>query len=103
MPSNRYFNLVLNEIYNTLDEAFNSTNTLENLDTLSKTYPKLIGDFKKWLLEYIDSSNRENLRLKNKIIFDIKNQSDYRKSIIYFISGMTDNYAIDSYNEIISF
>lgn len=103
MPSNKYFNLVLNEIYDTLDQAYDKKNTLKNLDILAKTYPKLLGDFKKWLLEYIDFPNRENLKLRNKVIFDINNQSEYRKSIIYFISGMTDNYAIDSYNEIISF
>ena len=102
-PSNKYFNLVLNEIYDTLDAVFESSNTLSNLDNLSKTYPKLAGSFKNWLLDYIDIPNRENLKLKNKVIFDINNQSDYRKSIIYFISGMTDNYAIDTYNEIISF
>jgi len=103
MPSNRYFNLVINEIYNTLDKGYDSSNTLNNLDNLAKVYPKLFSDFKKWLLDYIDFPNREKLKLKNKVIFDINNQSDYRKSIIYFISGMTDNYAINSYNEIISF
>ena len=103
MPSNRYFNLVLNEIYNSLDEAFDSSNTLNNLDILAKTYPKLIGDFKKWLLDYINIPHREDYKLKNKVIFDITNQSDYRKSIIFFISGMTDNYAMNSYHEIISF
>lgn len=103
MPSNRYFDLVLNEIYNTLDNAFEPSNTLNNLDILSKTYPKLIGSFKTWLLDYCDTPNRKNLKLKNKVIFDINNQTDFRKSIIYFISGMTDNYAIDVYQEIISF
>lgn len=103
MPSNKYFNLVLNEIYDTLDSAYDKENTLKNLDILAKTYPKLLGDFKKWLLDYIDLPDRENFKLRNKVIFDINNQSEYRKSIIYFISGMTDNYAIDSYNEIISF
>ena len=70
---------------------------------MSKTYPKLFTDFKNWLLDYTYIPNREQSKLKNKIIFDINNQADYRRSIIYFISGMTDNYAIDSYNEIISF
>ncbi|MBQ3416022.1 MAG: HD domain-containing protein [Clostridia bacterium] len=103
MPSNRYFNLVINEIYDTLDEAYDKKNTIEKLDNLSKTYPKLFTDFKNWLLDYTYIPNREQSKLKNKIIFDINNQADYRRSIIYFISGMTDNYAIDSYNEIISF
>ena len=28
---------------------------------------------------------------------------DFKQAIIYYISGMTDNYAIDMYNKIISF
>ncbi|MBD9158610.1 MAG: hypothetical protein EGQ16_02005 [Clostridiales bacterium] len=41
--------------------------------------------------------------LKNKIIYDYTNPQDYYKAIIDFIAGMTDNYAIDMYNEIVSF
>ena len=37
------------------------------------------------------------------ILFDIENEKDYCKAIIYYISGMTDNFAIDTYNKIIGF
>lgn len=102
-PSNRYFDLVINEIYNTLDETFEENNTINNLQTLYNFYPKLITNFKSWLVEYCNLPGRENLNLKNKIVLDITNQSDFRKAIIYFISGMTDNFAIEIYNEIIGF
>ena len=46
---------------------------------------------------------RTNTNLKNKIIYDYTNPQDYYKAIIDFIAGMTDNYAIDMYNEIVSF
>ena len=36
-------------------------------------------------------------------LFDLKSKKDYARAIIYYISGMTDKYAIDIYNEIISF
>ena len=36
-------------------------------------------------------------------IFDISNEKDFSKAIISYISGMTDNFAIDMYNEIIRF
>ena len=41
--------------------------------------------------------------LKNKVLFDLNNPKDFYQSIIYYISGMTDNFAIDMYNEIISY
>ena len=34
-------------------------------------------------------------------LFKIEDKKDYFKAIIYYISGMTDNYAIDMYNKII--
>ena len=37
------------------------------------------------------------------IVFDITNEESYRKCIIEFISGMTDQFAISVYEEIISF
>lgn len=103
MPSNRYFEVVLNEIYETLKDSFNSSNTLKNLENLKKFYPKLINTFINFLSCYCNFDNRKELGLNNKIIFDIANKNDFYKSIIYFISGMTDNFAIEIYNEIIGF
>jgi hypothetical protein len=44
-----------------------------------------------------------NPKIKNKILFFIDNEKDFYKAIIYYISGMTDNFAIEIYNEIINF
>ena len=33
----------------------------------------------------------------------MEKEQDFYQAIIYYISGMTDNYAIDMYNKIISF
>ena len=102
-PSNRYFNLVINEIYNLLKSTYDGSNTLNNLKNLSITYPKLGNGFINFIYNYYDFGNRENLKLKNKILFSIDNVRDFYKAIIYYISGMTDNFAIEIYNEIINF
>ena len=102
-PSNRYFNLVINEIYNLLKSTYDGSNTLNNLKDLSITYPKLGNGFINFIYNYYDFGNRENLKLKNKILFSIDNAKDFYKAIIYYISGMTDNFAIEIYNEIINF
>lgn len=102
-PSVRYFNLVINEIYNLLKSSYNGTNTLNNLRILSKTYPKLGKSFTEFLYNYYDFVDREDLKLKNKVLFSLDNEKDYYQAIIYYISGMTDNFAIEIYNEIINF
>ena len=39
----------------------------------------------------------------NKAIFNIDKEEDYLQALIYYISGMTDNYAIKMFNKIINF
>lgn len=100
-PSNRYFRLVLNEIYETLKKTYNGEKTLENINKMKKVYPKLFGSFKDWISNYWNLERYPNS--KNEIIFNINNEKDYFKAIIYYISGMTDNFAIETYNEIVRF
>ena len=100
-PSNRFFNLVINEIYNLLKSTYDGQNTLKNLSALKNTYPKLYESFTSFMYNYYDFKNRDDLNLKNKVLFSIDKPSDFYKSIIYYIAGMTDNFAIEIYNEII--
>ena len=102
-PSNRYFNLIINEIYKLLKSTYEDSNTLNNLKNLSFTYPKLGNGFINFIYNYYDFGNRESLKLKNKVLFSIDNKKDFYRAIIYYISGMTDNFAIEIYNEIINF
>lgn len=102
LAPNNYFSLVLNTIYETLKNTFNGISTLKELHKLSKYYPNLACNFKEWLENYWNLRG-ENNKLKNKIIFNMENEKDFYKAIILYISGMTDNYAMEIFNEIISF
>lgn len=102
-PSNRYFELVINEIYNLLRSSFDGKSFLNSAKTLSNFYPKLSSSFLGFLCNYCNIENREKLNLKNKILFEEENIENYCQAIIYYISGMTDNFAIEIYNEIIGF
>ena len=102
-PSTRYFRVVINEIYNLLKSMYDGQNTLNKLNDVSDIYPNLCKGFINFINDYYDFDNRENLRLKNKVLFSIDNEKDFYKAIIYYISGMTDNFAIEIYNEIIHF
>lgn len=102
-PSNRYFEVVLNEIYNTLKLTFNGNSALSSIQSLQKFYPKLYNGFSRFLYSYYDYSNRKNSHFKNKALFNDSNKLDFYQAILFFISGMTDNYATEIYNEIIGF
>ena len=101
--SNRFFNIVINEIYDTLKSCFNGKSALNSIENLKKFYPKLYKDFSEFLYSYTNFPEREISNLKNEILFEDSNIIDFCKAILYFIAGMTDNYAIEIYNEIISF
>jgi len=90
-----YFLLIINTIYNTLKESY------FNKEKVKKEYPALIHDFEEWLATYWNLERKSNL--KNKVIFNMENEKDFFNAIIYYISGMTDNYAIDMYNRIVRF
>lgn len=96
--ANRYFKLVLEEIYRTLYNRYDGVNTINKLKQDERKYSNLIAGFIMWLETYIKSSKGINKKL-----FDLNSEKDYARAIIYYISGMTDKYAIDMYNEIISF
>lgn len=101
LPSVRYFNIVLNEIYNLLKSTYEGDKTVANLYDLKNTYPKLITNFIRFMNCYYNFENRKCF--KNKVLFSLDNETDFYQSILYYISGMTDKFAIEVYNEIIHF
>lgn len=93
--STEYFEIIINKIYDVLKENYYSNPKLKEL------YPEVINDFEIWLKNYWNLERYANN--ENEIIFDVKNEKSYCRAVIYYISGMTDNYAISTYNKIIRF
>ena len=102
--SNEYFRVIINRIYNTLKNMYGSSKSEinEKFNQYEVFYPQIVSQFRDWLNKYWNLNKRENCNLENKIVFEL-NEKDFCKAIIEFIAGMTDNFAIDVYNEIIRF
>lgn len=94
-PSNKYFELVITTIYEILKKYY------YDRERIKKIYPEIIIDFEEYLEMYTNGDRNEIY--KNKAIFNMNDENDFCQAIIYYISGMTDNYAIDVYNKIIRF
>ena len=84
-----YFELVLNKLF-----WFLSRMNFRD-DDMKKICPVLADDFNEWLKEFfsLDTNHRDI------IISD----GEFLQAVIYYIAGMTDNFAIEMYNKIISF
>lgn len=91
----KYYKLVINQLYDMLKSSY------KNREILEKTYPELIRDFYDWFERY--SYENKNEKYQNKKIFDINNQKDFCHAIIYYIAGMTDNFAVKMYESIVKF
>ena len=105
ISSINYFTLIINTIYELLKSMYFGMETNKKISSFSNLYPKLCNEFLNWISKYwnINTKLNSEQKLKNKKIFDMNNKNDYYQAIIYFISGMTDNFAIDIYKEIIGF
>ncbi|MEA4832288.1 MAG: HD domain-containing protein [Oscillospiraceae bacterium] len=99
--ADKYFKLVINEIYDTLTDYYDGCDTQKKLLEASKAYEMLPLKFMDWLNCYIMGSRDECLC--NIPVFNLENRRDYLRAVLTYISGMTDKYAMDTYNEIISF
>ena len=103
MPTIRYFKVLMNEIFYCLKNEFDGKRTIYHLKCLARYYPNLSQEFVAWLANYAKTEDRKETEYNNKIVYDLENEKDYCKAIIDYISGMTDLYMIEIYNEIVRF
>lgn len=98
--ANEYFRIVLNRIYNTLKRMYNPDNLFNSFNDYAVFYPNVVKQFKEWIEKYWYLEREEHF--KNRAIYTISIK-DYCRAIIDFIAGMTDNFAISVYEEIVKF
>ncbi len=100
--------LVIETIYRTLMQSqMYAVNG--RISSALKNFPKLCVEFENWLVKYtnyapLTQRDRKHIfRYETKQVFDICEQESFEKCVIEFISGMTDQFAIECYDEIIQF
>ncbi len=101
--SKKFFELILTEIFHTLKSTFDENDFFSSINSLKNFYPKLYEDFQSFLYKYTNFNDRDLSKYKNKILFTEHTIEEFIIAIISYISGMTDKFAIDVYNEIIGF
>ena len=90
-PSNKYFELVLNQIFEIFIDSFEK----QKFEKYKIIYKEIFEKFEQWLNKY--TIEKENL------VFERNNKQDYVRAVVTYIAGMTDNYAIKCYNDILTF
>lgn len=105
-----YVQLILNSIFQFLykyDKIANDNqiNVLEALKKDQKKYPVTIQGYMHWLEKYSQMKHfNRNPLYQNHIIYDFEHDKNaMAKSIIDYLSGMSDAYILKIFNEFISF
>lgn len=104
-----YSRLIIHTIFDYLMVFYNGENTLETMKENIEGHSAL-KDFYEWVIKYCerDCVPKEDwyrcARYKNKKIYgELEEEKCYCKAVVDYISGMTDTYAINCFNDIITF
>ena len=100
----KYAENVLGSIYRTLmklqiyAQNHRAEQALRYMPNLQKT-------FSSWLMKYsnYDVSRKKVLHYGTPCVFDINDNDSWEKCVVEFISGMSDQFAICAFNEIVGF
>lgn len=105
----KYVSSIIRAIYEVLIEAYAEQDTIINLLKIKRRLPMLISDFLDHLDKYLypemlGSKTGKYKRYDNEKIYGyLDSKQIYAQAIIDFISGMTDRYAIEAYNELLKY
>lgn len=117
-PFVRYAELVLGEIAQFLDAAYDNEKCEINwnyFERKKQSQRLLIKNFVQWLVTYADASFANQDLVKefhldeyvnncNKNVYGTMNtRQEYDRAILDFISGMTDRFAIEGYEELLKY
>ncbi len=100
-----YSKMILSELFGFLCSLYKGKYTLDEIQRHSEEYHRLIKYFREWLIKYsIYEGKEKDYTLVNKKIYgDLSSKDDYLWAIADFISGMTDQFAISLFEELITF
>ena len=110
-PFTEYARVVITQIFNVLRDAYDGEDTLSELRRRAAIYPELMGSFAGWLSRFcetemnlFDNITSQTVKCGNKKIYGrLETEEIYLGAILDYISGMSDNYAIKVFNELITY
>jgi len=110
-PFRKYSELIITQIFDLLFHCFDGKQSWKALEDKRPFYPSVIQYFQKWLARYCDpdiAPEGELLDLalqcaNRKIYGDLSDRETYVQAILDYISSMTDRFAIELFNDMITY
>jgi len=103
MPFLAYATTMLEQLFSHLKRYYAGMETIRRLEDERPIYPELHGNFSSYLKKY--SVMQQTLDFTPNYghitLYDLSQERDYLQAIIDFLSGMTDHYAIKTFQELL--
>ena len=102
----KYAALIIRSIYDTLMKTYDAVvpaNSFNRLVEMKEAYPTLAGHFMRHLDIYSSLGNNNERYMNEKIYGGLESREIYGQAIIDYISGMTDRYAVEIFNELLRY
>lgn len=108
-----YVKLIINRIFDELFSLYDGKDTINSFRTKNIKRSMLSNDFSQWIINYcnldiIDSTLYQDVYSdippnNIKIYKNLEDSTIYANAILDYISGMTDKFAISSFNELLKY
>ncbi len=97
-----YAKLILESVFNVLYESYDD---IPELNNLARFYPQLTINFRKWLIRYTNIDEQEKSRQEYEIpvVYDITRKEEYVLAVLVYISLMSDYFALEQYEKLVTF
>jgi len=100
----KYAKLVIESIFETLSDLYDGPDTYVGLRNAGHSFPLLSTAFSQWLAKYdMNPASANAEKYGNIKLYDLHKPLDYTLAISDFVASMTDNFAIEIFNELSSF
>jgi dGTPase len=100
-PFKNYAKLIILELFNYYASLFDGENTLQKIESKKGYSVNNISNFYAYLIKYAKGIETEYSL--NKKIYDLSDKKSYYRAVLDYISGMTDKFAVSSFNELITY
>lgn len=109
-PYKKYSKLIIRQIFEVLLSYYHGSDTIAYIESIDYDHRHFVKRFFKWLVQYVDMdlsmfpwAVEITAHCKNyKIYGDLSDEKQYIHAILDYISGMTDSYINEVFNQLLS-
>jgi dGTPase len=92
-------------LYEFLYSLYAGEKTCSYITTMTSRHPIIVAMFVEWRVKYSNANNDERVlrKYENMVVYDLRDDTQFVRSILVFISGMGDQFAVKCFYDLMRF